>query len=202
MPGRQLHREGQATDDTVGTVYAPNGTLPLYGVNVYVPRERAGAVHRGRAVRPLRRRAARAAPIARRRPTRQGNFRLENVPAADNIPLVIQVGKWRRQIVDPATSSACDDTPLAATETRLPKNKTEGDLPKIAITTGGADALECLVRKLGIDDSEFTTDTGAGRVHMFAGSGGVNRFTGGADTFPNAQTLWETRRQRSSSTTS
>ena len=31
-----------------GTVFAPNGTLPLYGVNVYVPEQRSGSAGRRR----------------------------------------------------------------------------------------------------------------------------------------------------------
>ncbi|MBL0219247.1 MAG: hypothetical protein IPQ07_35930 [Myxococcales bacterium] len=107
------------------------------------------------------------------------------------MPLVIQVGKWRRQITVPSVA-ACQDTALPETMTRLPRDRTEGDLPRIAVTTGSADALECLVRKLGIADSEMTTDAADGRVHLFAGNG-ASSF---ASTFPNqgtfadAQTLW------------
>ena len=176
-----------------GTVYAPNGTLPLYGVNVYVPAEDPGAFVDGvrcdhcNATLP-------GDPIAQTVTDEAGHFSLPNVPATNDVPLVIQVGKWRRQIKIPAVA-ACQETQLAGADTRLPKDHTEGDLPKIAITTGNADALECLVRKLGIADSEITTDAQAGRVHLFNGNGASSfaaGFPGGTGAFPNATTLWST----------
>ena len=32
--------------------------------------------------------------------------------------------------------------------------------------------LDCLMRKIGISDSEFTPDSGSGRVHMYVGGAG------------------------------
>ncbi len=180
---------GLPNTSITGTVFAPNGTLPLNGVTVYVNRDpvppftegvqcdRCSVTLPGSAVTQATSDAA-------------GNFRLENVPAGDNIPLIITTGKWRRQVVIP-TVSQCTDTQIGMADTRLPKNKSEGDIPKIALTTGGADSLECLIRKLGIDDAEITNDTGDGRINYFAGAGGVSQITGEANPMSPATTLWD-----------
>jgi hypothetical protein len=66
-------------------------------------------------------------------------------------------------------------------------------MPKIALTTGSADALECLIRKLGVDPAEFTNPTGTGAVNYFAGHGGTNRYMANMNagaSFPPASMLW------------
>ena len=106
-----------------------------------------------------------------------GNFVLTNVPSGANIPLIIKVGKWRKVVTLPAISD-CTTTKLASTDTRLPRNQSEGNIPRIALSVGSADAMECILRnkKLGLDDSEFTTEKGNGRVNLYAGANGVNKF--------------------------
>lgn len=179
------------TTSLSGVVYAPNGTLPLYNVNVYVANgpvapfaegaqcDRCGTTLSGN-------------PLVQTTTDTEGRFQLDDVPAGVDIPLVIQVGKWRRQVTIPAVTQ-CVDTALTADDTRLPRTQAEGDIPQMALTTGGADALECLLRKVGIADSEFTTATGTGRVHLYTGAGGTDQFDGanGGASFTNATTLWD-----------
>jgi hypothetical protein len=182
---------GRPPTSLSGRVMAPNGTLPLYGVTVYVPTSPPGplpeGVQCGNCAQDLPGGAA-----AQTITDEHGRFVLADVPVTADLPLVIASGKWRRQVVIPAVSE-CADTPLAEADTRLPRSSAEGDLPRIAITTGDADALECLVRKLGIADTELSTEGGAGRVHLYNGNG-ANRFKagfpGGAGAFAAAPTLW------------
>jgi hypothetical protein len=176
-----------------GTVYAPNGSLPLYGVHVYVPAHDPGPLKDGVQCDHCSD-ALLGDPIARTITDEAGHFTLPNVPATNDVPVVLQVGKWRRQIKIP-TVAACQDTALLPADTRLPRDHTEGDLPRIAITTGNADALECLVRKIGISDQEITTDAQGGRVHLFVGNGASSfaaGFAGGSGPLPNATALWGT----------
>lgn len=187
----QVTCTGGGTTSLSGTVHAPNGTLPLPHVRVYVPNGAVAPFSDGVA---CERCSAAPLGLVSAETDSMGRFTLGNVPATEDVPLVVQVGHWRRQLTVP-TVAACVDTPLEADRIRLPQNKSEGDIPQMALTTGGADALECLLRKIGLDDAEFTTDEGAGRVHLYAGEGGTDQFTaslnGGAN-LADATTLWDT----------
>lgn len=179
-----------------GRVFAPNGTLPLPNVDVYIPNAELAPLPDGvqcaRCDIPPS-----GSPLVRTRSAADGSFVLENAPATANVPVVIQSGKWRSKLLLPSVA-ACQATPIADGTLRFARTAAEGDMPRIAVSTGAADAHECLLRKAGIADSEFTPAGGAGRVHLFAGSGGTDAIDaangGEALTAPQA-TLWATSAQ-------
>src|SRR6185369_6128205 len=110
--------------------------------------------------------AVSGSPLVTARSLYNGKFTLKNVPAGTNIPLVIQIGRWRRQIVIPEVK-ACQTLALTAEQTRLPRDHSEGNIPLTAISTGEVDALECVLYKMGIKKEEFTNPSGGGRIHLY-----------------------------------
>jgi hypothetical protein len=155
---------GQTTSIS-GTVYAPNNTDPLPNVVVYIPNSPVDAFTPGVSC-PVPGKPPSGSPLVGTTTATDGTFKLINVPVGSNIPIVIQAGRWRRQVVVPSTA-ACTDT---AFSTRMPQNQSEGDIPKIAIVTGAVDEVECILRKVGVSDSEFTNPSGSGRVHLYSGA--------------------------------
>jgi len=171
-----------------GRVLSPGGQLPLAGVTVYVPSATLDPPPKGTGCF----RCASAfggVPIARAVTDADGRFELLRAPAGPHVPLVVQTGKWRRSLELDVV--ACQDNPVAEEKTRLPGKRSEGYLPSMALVTGGEDTLECLLRKLGIDDSEFSYRTDDGRVRLYQGKGGVAKLAGVAGSeLPAADKLW------------
>jgi hypothetical protein len=152
-----------------GTVLDPAGIHPLYNALVYVPNnpndpglqpfppgvtcDVCGATAAGN-------------PLVTTYTAPDGTFTLSGVPVGPSIPLVVQLGRWRRQFTV-NIASACAANSVAAGTLTMPKNHTEGDIPRIAILTGGFDPIECVLRKMGVQDSEFTDPGGAGHIQLY-----------------------------------
>ncbi|HVY29981.1 MAG TPA: carboxypeptidase regulatory-like domain-containing protein [Polyangiaceae bacterium] len=172
---------GQTPTSIRASVYDPAGVTPLYDVAVYVPNSDVTEIATG-AVCETCATPVSGDPIASALTDAHGEFTMtEGVPAGSDVPLVLQIGKWRRVIalpeVKPCQENVFDDKELF----RLPRNQSEGHLPKIALTTGEADALECFLRRIGVADSEFTNPDGAGRINLFHDtSGGASYASGGS----------------------
>lgn len=142
---------------------------PLFDALVYIPNGTVDAFTTGVVCSQCGEEAS-GDPIVSARTDYQGRFVLENVPVSSGMQLVIQLGRWRR-IIDLPDPDECGNVDLDTELTRLPRNQSEGDIPLIAIATGAVDGLECVLRKIGIEDQEFTNPGGGGRVHLYAGAG-------------------------------
>jgi hypothetical protein len=194
---QQISCSNGATTSVSGTVYAPNGSDPIPNILVYIPTTSLAAFTDGVSVsNPVLDNEANlisGSPLVQTTTTADGTFTLTNVPPGSEIPIVIQAGRWRRELVISSVAS-CTNTPLTtvtqgggnslpgfgeSTSVRFAQNQGEGDIPKMTLATGKADALECTLRKVGIADTEFTDYTvnvasggsAPGRVNLFEGSG-------------------------------
>jgi hypothetical protein len=182
-----------------GTIMNPAGTHPVYGAAIYVPSGPIAPFPAGVACDTCAKVYGGLPAIASTVSGADGKFVLDGVPADAPFRLVIQLGRFRRQVTVPpvgAAASAALEPALA----RLPAtqlggvsgNAGEGDLPQMALVTGKADQVECSLKKLGIAVSEFTSPAGGGRVHFYNfvlanGYAGVpGAFPGAGIPFPGA----------------
>jgi hypothetical protein len=175
---------GQTT--VSGYVYAPNGTLPLYDVQVFIPNAALVPFTKGvqceNCGAPLS-----GEPIATALSDATGHFMLTGVPSGANVPIVVQLGKWRRQTNIPMVNGCIANTLTDPNLTRLPKNQMEGSMPHIALTAGGCDQMGCMLPKVGIDPMEFGSQADGYNkaVNVYNGDGG----TAGLGATP-AMNLW------------
>jgi hypothetical protein len=207
--------DGGATATLRGTIYDPavqsgtvGGSWPsfshtkgnqLYNVVVYVPNTAPDALPHGQSTCESCASLFTGDPIVATTTDTEGNFTLSGVPvptgpttgpwgtlAAGQVPIVIQIGKWRREWVWPGVSTCGTTTATTAQEKsflHLPgveskatpsTTTTNDDLPQIAISTGSADSMECLFKRIGFQSSGSTNEYtcgagGTGHLHIFQG---------------------------------
>ncbi len=180
---------GGGSTTITGKVMDPAGRNPLYNVDVYIPNSPMGALD----TIPIGINSDSCScnalfsgsPINVTNTAADGTFTLKNAPDGAKIPLVVQIGKWRKEIILPSVTQ-CGSTDVGPIT--LPKNLTDGlyaSMPNIAVATGGADTLECLLTRVGVDESVFKGDPTGPGVHIFKGFGG-----NGATGSPAGASLW------------
>jgi hypothetical protein len=189
----QVDCGGTMTTSLSGKVYDPAGKLPIYNVIVYVPDAPLADIPKGASCESCSAQVS-GSPITTALTDATGAFTLPNVPVGVDFPLVMQIGKWRRQVTISASEvTRCANTTIDdPTRLRLPRNQTEGSIPKIAITAGDADRLQCLFRRMGIDAAEFTNPGGTGAINIYNDNydeGGAAEYASGA-AWPSALPLW------------
>lgn len=132
-----------------------------------------------------------------------GAFTIEgSVPVGTEIVLVVKAGRFRRAVryTIPA-EGACQTTTLpsavAQNPTRLPRSLTDGlavNIPRIAISTGEIDAIECVFEKMGLAHTEFGNPGAGGaaaaRVHLYRGSSTGDRGAKIDNATPGDSTLY------------
>jgi len=164
---------GGGTTSITGKVYDPAGKNPLYNVAVYVPATPLQPLPKGVPTGPdacscaaLFKSGALTSTIT----GVDGSFTLSNVPIGSKVPLVLQVGKWRRSLQ--VNVASCQNNAQPDKSLTLPGTVmgTDDNMPDIAVSTGGADTLECLMTRIGLPASEYVAGAGGtGHVHVFSG---------------------------------
>lgn len=160
-----------------GKVYDPALKNGLYNIAVYVPATPLQALPKGV---PTGAAACdcsalfQSGAVVSTATGVDGTFKLANAPVGSNVPLVLQVGKWRREVTINVTQ--CTDNAQPDKSLSLPGTLTgagpNDNMPDIAVSTGSADTLECLMLRIGVPASEYVAGAGgSGHIHVFAGGG-------------------------------
>ncbi len=165
-----------------GTVYDPAMQNPLYNAYVYVPVDpnpaNLPAFSTGASCNSCSGVSLNAVAVTQT--DVHGKFTLTNVPTtakAPNaqIPLVVQMGKWRRvQML--STVPDCQTTAIPNANSRLPQSKFDGynnqaDIPHMALASGSADPFECMMLRMGISPAEFELPGGSRRIDFYQANG-------------------------------
>jgi hypothetical protein len=167
---------GSNTTTITGKVYDPAGKNPLYNVAVYVPATALQPLPKGVPTGADACSCAalfKSGAVTSATTDETGSFTLTNAPVGSNVPLVLQVGKWRRSLH--INVAACQANAQPDKSLTLPGTVAAGsddNMPDIAVSTGSADSLECLMLRIGLPASEYVAGAGGGGGHFHVYSGG------------------------------
>jgi hypothetical protein len=158
-----------AGQDTVvrGRVVAPSGSDPIGQAMVYVPQSgQLTPLPEGLGCELCRDPFAGSA-VTFTYSALDGRFELRGVPAGTSVPIVVQKGRFRRLVRVPVAPCTGQDLALDGARLALPRRRADGDLPQLAVAAGDHDAIECVLRDLGLDASEFSGSDGPAAVHLY-----------------------------------
>jgi hypothetical protein len=123
-----------------------------------------------------------------------GHFQLDEfIPVGTEFLLVVKAGRFRRATkLTLPQSAACQTTDLPTNlpdnPTRLPRSMSDGsavNIPRIAVTTGQVDAIECVLSKMGIATSEFSNPA----TPVSSGPSRINLYRGGPKATPRGASI-------------
>jgi hypothetical protein len=199
------------TTTITGQVLDPAGTEPIYNAVVYVPMydpANPSVIPSGAAIQPIQGGVAFPSgvtcdscsylftgnPIAVGSSGPDGTFTITGAPSGKNIPVVVQIGKWRTHTTVTVPSCGTASAGAIKLPSKIDPADTIQSMPQFALSMGDADSLECLLYRIGIDLSEFTAGPSAsGHVHLFTGA--QMRTTSDANSPPPApygyEQMWD-----------
>ncbi len=197
---------GGTTTTISGKVYDPAKKNPLYNIAVYVPQAPLQPLPKGV---PTGADACSCAALFKSGAVVSaatgvdGTFKLTNAPVGNAVPLVLQIGKWRKVVTIDVKS--CQDNPqpdkTLALPGTIPAGDTNDSMPDIAVSTGSADTLECLMERIGVPTSEYVAGAGTtGHVHVYSGGDATGASLAGQPEQPpmpgappSYTSLWDTQ---------
>ena len=191
MPlGRNHHRERHGLRAHSGQASASRQQRdPVYNAAGYIP---TGRSKTSRPAYPARNaeRTCRARRSSKASPGPTASSPLQR-PSGNQHPARHPAGPMAAHDHHPPGQRLPGQSP-DADQTRLPRKQAEGspadNIPQTAIATGNVDTLECVLRKTGIDDSQFTIPSKKGRVHIYRANGA--RMPKNPGDTPDEDALW------------
>ena len=146
-----------------GIVYDPAGKTPLYNVVVYVPNEPLADIPTGASCDTCSSPYS-GRPITATLTDSSGRFSLEHMPVGNNIPLVIQIGKWRRRSPFPSVARA-PTRPSTRRRRACRATRARATSRRSRSRTAARTRSSACCRRWGSTAGEFTPESGAGRVN-------------------------------------
>lgn len=145
-----------------GTVFAPNGTDPVSGAEVSVYAAAPAPLAHGLFCENCDTLPAEV-PLATTTAGPDGKFTLslDAVPRQGSYLVTLRKARFRR-VLPAVTLTPCGETRLALTQSSLPGKSVDGDLPRIAISSGTRDHLEKVVTAMGITEFDCVKGLPAG----------------------------------------